>query len=1164
MTTIPRYRALLSCFAVLIGVLGLTAQASAQAVFRGKVTSEKSGEPLVGATVVIGELTLSTLTNAQGQFVLTVPAARANGQQVTLTARAIGYKSVARVIPSLTTGERTVEFALAQDINKLEEIVVTGTLEGTERAKVAHAVTHLNAEDLPVPSTNPITALEGKVAGLRIASTSGRPGASPEIMLRGPTSINGTGRSQEPLIIVDGVIMHVGSVQELGGLDIESVEVVKGAAGASLYGTQAANGVITITTKRGLKGQDGIKFNARTEWGFSDFNSLTYGMPVNHPLQLDETGTRFCVITSGTTPCSRTVDLMTEMFRINNVNADTIRTPLGILYNVPSLNDLRNVYQYQIYPVRYFNSLAQIAARHPTSITSLDATGRVGSVGFYVSGQYTDDPGATKFFEGNNQRRARLNLDYSARSDLKFSFSSMFDNSYRDNRNSGIFGTILRGAMPGFDMLARDTLGRLLIGRGGTGWRPTGNGGANPLYDAENTTVDQTANRFLGSVNANYFPAPWVTFDANFGYDIRTLNQRNITAKGYRTNTINQTTNFGNLRLDDTRDEALNGTLSATLRKRLRSDLEAKLRLQGSYDQEKFLTDRGSGAIFLVKDVYTLDNLSTNQTITSSNQVIKNAGASAAASLDFKDRYVLDGSFRYDGSSLFGPGHRWAPFNRIAGVWILSNEPWWHVGWLDQIRFRGSRGTAGNTPRFNAQYEVFNVAVTGISTGQAGNAALRPETTTEYEGGTELTLFKRLGIEVNYAQGTTKDQILPVNVPAAVGYSSQWQNAGTLLNKTWEVAMTLPLVNSKSFYWQTRATWDRTRSYISELFVPDFLYDGGTAQGTGSFFYFTADSRRQCLPGEVGHLPGESGYGPGEARASCTGPQLNRYGNIYGRRFFRSCSELEASLRSRCGEGKDFQVNDEGWLVYAGAGNSWKDGITRNLWNTSLPASQSPWGVALAWGHPILDRPLAGQPGQGVGINQVIGNVFPDFRFTFSNDFQWKKLTLYALVDATIGQDIYNQGEGWGLLDISSSHFDQMGKSVETAKPVGYSWRVGPSEGAGTGGFYDILGPNNYVVESGSFAKLREVSLTYRLGRLAGVGDWTVGVVGRNLHTFTKYTGYDPEVGCGSDNTGTGGAGGCGGGGSTTRGTGSGLINSVDAFGFPTLRTVTFSLSTRF
>ncbi len=1098
------------------------------ATFRGKVISEKSGEPLVGAAVGIGELQLTVLTNAAGQYVLTVPAARVNGQSVTLTARAIGYRSVSRIIQNLSSGERAVEFALQADVNKLEEIVVTGVLEGTERAKVPFTVGRVTAAEMPVTALDPIRALSGKVPGVRIAQVSGRPGSTPEIQLRGPTSINGAGRGQGPLIIVDDAVMNVGSLEELGGLDIESIEVVKGAAGASLYGTRAANGVITIRTKRGLTGQDGVRFNVRTEYGISDLNSTNYGQPQNHPLQLDETGTRFCVVVSGAAPCSRTLDFMTEMLRINNVNADTTRTPQTVVYSSPTAADLRNIFQAQRWPGQYYNTLSQVTTRNPTLLTAIDATGKIGSVGFYVSGSYQDEAGALRGLNGFQSRRARVNLDYSARSDLKISLSTLYDNSSSDLRsNNALFGQVLRGALPGFNYLARDTLGRYLIRSGGTGFRPTGNGGGTFLYENENFFSDRSSNRFVGSMTAKYFPAPWVTFEGTFAYDNRNRADNSIVVKGFRTQTISTATNSGNQGLGNRSDESLNGALTATFRKKLGNELNGKFSVRGVYDQENILDNSSSGQIYRVKDVYQTSNLSTNFATSSTSQTIKNVGLFSGASLDYKDRYVLEGSFRYDGSSEFGPGHRWAPFGRISGVWQVSHEPFWHSGGLfDELRLRASRGTAGSTPRFDAQYETYTVSATGITLGQAGNRNLRPETTTELEVGTDFTLFRRLGVEFTYAHGITKDQILNVSTPASLGFSSQWQNAGTLDNKTFEVALNLPIINSKSLFWQMRGTWDRTRTYISELLVPDFLYDGGTGQGTGSFFLMTAD------------------------KGKSNGFQKNRLGNIWGRKFYKSCSDLPSAVQTDCGDGKAYQVNDKGWLVWVGAGNSWRDGITKNLWTTVLPKDQSPWNYALAWGHPIVDRPLKGQPLEGAGTQQILGNVFPDFRFTFTNDIQYKRLTLYTLLDATIGNDINNQGEGWGLLDISSSYFDQAKNTVETAKPVGYSWRAGSPESTGIGGFYDVLGPNNYVVETGSYAKLREVSLTYKVGRIAGVGDWTVGLIGRNLATFTKYSGLDPELGA------TGGSG--------TNNTGSGLINQTDGFGFPTLRTFTFSLSTRF
>jgi hypothetical protein len=231
--------------------------------------------------------------------------------------------------------------------------------------------------------------------------------------------------------------------------------------------------------------------------------------------------------------------------------------------------------------------------------------------------------------------------------------------------------------------------------------------------------------------------------------------------------------------------------------------------------------------------------------------------------------------------------------------------------------------------------------------------------------------------------------------------------------------------------------------------------------------------------------------------------------------------------------------------VWVGEGNDWREGITKNLWVTKLDGAASPWhnGLPLYWGMPIIDRP----DGQTIGRNQILGNVFPDFRWTFANNMSYKRFTLYGLLDATWGQEIYNQGEGWGLLDFSSSEFDTENRTVETAQPTGYSWRAGPGESTGIGGFYDLLGPNNYAVEDGSFIKLREITLSYRIGQIQRFGDWSVGLVGRNLKTWTKYIGLDPEVGS------SGGSG-----------TTSALTNSVDAFGFPNVRTFTVFLTTRF
>jgi len=1125
-TTMMMTRLRMTALASVALLLSVWSPAKAQnAVLTGKVTAE-SGLPLEGAQVLIPDLgpSASAATGAKGTFTITVPAARVSGQQVSLRVRAISYAPESRLI-RLTPGNHTEDFVLKADVNRLSEVVVTGVVgDAVECAKVPFAIGRLTNEDIPVPALDPITALQGKVAGLRIASTSGQPGSTPEILMRGPTMINATGRSQQPLIVVDGVIQRVGGLNEIGGLDIESVEVIKGAAGASLYGSAAASGVINIKTKRGST-QEGVTFNVRSEAGFNDVGSLKYGMPINHPLQLDETGTRLCVTgTSNTAACSRTIDLMKEFERVNAVNADTVRTNQSVQFNAPSLGggDLQNVFQANIYPGQYYNTWSAISTNNLNMINSVDASGHVGSVKYFVSGSATDNEGAFKLLGGNTQQRARVNLDYDMRSDLLVSVSTLFDKSYTDTHGQD-FGALIRGYLPGVNPLATDTLGRYYIKQGGTGFRPTANGDDSFFYYSANALDYTNRNRFTGNITTTYLPSDWATLSGTFGYDNRASFGTTARYKGYRTQKTSSANNFGNMAVSNGLNEAMNGNLTATFRKAITPDMNGKLTFQGLYDQLRQDNSNGSGQQFIVKDIYTLSNTSLNQSVGSSSQTDKNMGVSGAANVDYKDRYVLEGAMRYDGSSRFGPGNRWAPFGRISAVWRVSQEPFWNFNAISDFRLRASRGSAGNPPSFSAQYETYSCGSTGCTLGQAGNPNLKPETTTETELGTDLTLWNRLGVELTHVNGTTKNEILNVPTPASLGFSNQWQNAGTLSNKTWELGLNMPVVSKRDFNWSMRGTWDRTQTYITQLFMPEYFTSGATGQGTGSFFLITSRTDKQ------------------------DGVQVNKFGNIWGRKFYRSCGELAKSVQPLCGEGKDYQVNDMGYVVWVGAGNSWKDGITKNLWQTKLTAAQSPWNYPLYFGHPIVDRPLRGEPGEGTGTNHILGNTLPDFRLTYGNNIQYKRLTLYGLLDGTFGHSINNQGEGWGLLDMSSATFDQAGKSVETAKPVGYSWRVGGAEGAGSGGFYDLLGPNNYNVEKGSYAKIREVSASYRIGRISTLGgDWSVGVVGRNLFTFTSYSGLDPEVGV-SGGTAS-----------------SGLINQVDAFNFPALRTFTFSISTRY
>ena len=160
--------------------------------------------PLVGANVTIDALYISIGSNTAGQYTITIAGARVSGQSVVMRVRAIGYTPQTRTF-TITAGASTQNFALAPDINKLSQVVITGVTQGTEQKMLPFVVAQVSSADMPVPNSNPLAELQGKVTGANIVSTSGRPGSTPAIVLRGPQSIDATGRSQSPMFIVDGV-----------------------------------------------------------------------------------------------------------------------------------------------------------------------------------------------------------------------------------------------------------------------------------------------------------------------------------------------------------------------------------------------------------------------------------------------------------------------------------------------------------------------------------------------------------------------------------------------------------------------------------------------------------------------------------------------------------------------------------------------------------------------------------------------------------------------------------------------------------------------------------------------------------------------------------------------------------------------------------------------
>ncbi len=1107
MTMSTRFRWMTT--AVLALLFSVSASALAQnATITGKIVTD-GGQALYGANVVIDALQISVGTTSDGVYTIIVPGARVSGQSVQVRVRAIGYIPVVRNF-TLTPGTQTFNFELKTDVNRLNQVVVTGVTGATEIKKLAFTVAQVSEADMPVAGSNALSQLQGKVPGANIVSNSGRPGSAPSIILRGPQSINGAGRGQEPLYIIDGVV-SMGGLSDINPQDIENIEVVKGAAASSLYGSRAGNGVIQITTRSGKNGNDGIRMRANMEYGQSDIENI-YQAPKSNIMLMNQDFTRFCVAASGSPDCSRTVDIYAEAFRINDQGTDFSLSPAtftndGGIGRNPGPTNLRALYLLNPFP-KVYTPIRQMLTSGQQYNGTVDATGRVGRTNFFASANQFRQQGSLKYLDGYLRNSLRLNIDQQMAGNWNFSVRSAYTEAIDNNGGSQWLYATRQPANA--SLQARDSKGRLYVR---TVPQQGGSQNYNPLYYQENYRPRNRISRFVGGLTAKWQPLSWLDAQAEVGFDGRSNYQTGQRDRGFRT-TASSSTNLGNIDYNAEKQYALNGAANVTARKSwFENTLDSRLTLRGSYEASDDRYQESGGTNLAVPGLEDMNAAITNFYIGSSTEQIRALGMFANLDLDYKGRYIMGGLVRRDAASLFGAAQRWQTYGRGSFAWRVSEEPWFKVAKISDLKFRISEGTAGNRPRYSAQYETFSLGSGGaLSPNTLGNKNLLPEVSREIETGFDLEVMNKYGLTVTYAHNVIDNQLLPVTPPAASGFATQWQNAGELTNKTWEVSLNVPVIQRRDLNYSVRVNWDATTSIVSRLDMPETFYDAAGQQGSGTMFKIK---------------------------------QGEEFGSIWGRRFVTKCSELPGAFAAKCGgTGSEYQKNSDGFIVYVGAGNTLADGITKNLWMTRIPAAQAPWAGGttsdnMNWGLPILVHDSTG----AVPVLKL-GHALPDFHWSFSQNLTWKRVSMYALLDATVGKSIWNEQRQWSLGDFQVGEVDQNGKSVGAAKPIGYYFRTAST--GGIGGLYDVLGPNNYTVEDASFVKLRELSIGYHLGKLQGVGDWTVSVIGRNLHTWTKYTGYDPEVGVGGGNLN------------------SGALNAIDAFGFPNLRQLTFSIGTSF
>ncbi len=1059
-----------------LGFFATMAYGQGEAVITGKITSEL-GDPIPGARISITNTNFNTASNAAGVYTLTISASAATGRDAELMARALGFRL--KTVPvKLTPGSQTMDLVLASDPLHLEEIVTTGTAAATQTNKLTFTVGRVTEDQLQVaPSTSALGALQGKIAGVEVISNNGAPGTAPSIKLRGATSITG---SSDPLIVIDGTISTLNSMADISSEDIERVEVVKGAAASSLYGSNGANGVIQIFTRRGARLPEGkIQVTTRAEVGqskISKFPSVT----MHHPYLLNDDGSFYRRFERGAGYEGDSVRVLASNCDDNldapHLPGATCPAKIDVQDKpYPSFADAYNkVYQPSLFSTQYV-SVGQNRGR----------------TNFNVSFENTQNPGAVAGLQGQRRQNYRMNLDQVLNDKLDMSFNAFYGRNTTNEPSQVDGGGGGGGPFFGLAFLEPHVDPTSTCGEAGSAHQcgSADNGkfdcltncnpdntpfrafiqdkrsnATNPLYDLFSTDRNRERNRFTGGVRGRYRPFTWLSAEGNFNYDQISETFEQVEPVTVWTASSKLGGGPGSYSRSATNDRNFNTGLSLTGNWTYRGsgalfeNTGITLRAAGNYEDVSEGILSATSSQYIVKLVPEFPGTKPEgQRAFSQDTQERTREVFGVGTLDLSGKIVLDGLLRRDESSLFGPDARTRWYYRASGAIRVPQLLDWTSG-PSEFRLRASYGTAGLRPPFFAQYEVLAASGGTFIKQQLGNRNLKPAHSGEFEAGFNAEFWNgRLNIEYNYSDKKTHDEIIQAPLLATTGFESQWQNIGSLRGKTHEVALGAQLINSRDTYLQLNITGSRVRETITDWPLPEQVF--GTTDTWAGFV-----------------------YAPGV-----------RLGTMVGARWVHSIDQLLLDPAKASVNPDDYVINSDGYLV------------TKATKGTSNERPIQMVACVDADRNPIACS------GDAKPVNQfLLGVSEPDFRMGFNTIFSYKRFSIAGLLDWSKGGQIANVTAHWATQDCADVRCDQAAKAPEDRIAEGFY---------ATGEYFGAAASDAFV-ESATFLKLRELSVNYTFNhnQLQGIGlgrllnEVRVGVIGRNLFTVTNYSGVDPEV----------------------------------------------------
>ncbi len=756
---------------------------------KGNVTSKTDGQPIIGASVVETTATTNgTITDFDGNFTLSVPV------NSTLKITYIGYK------PVTVKAAAIVNVLLEEDTQMVDEVVVTGYTT-QRKADLTGAVSVVKVDEIQKQGeNNPVKALQGRVPGMNITAD-GNPSGSATVRIRGIGTLN----NNDPLYIIDGVPTKAG-MHELNGNDIESIQVLKDAASASIYGSRAANGVIIITTKQGKKGQIKINFDASV-------SASMYQSKMN-VLNTEQYGRAMwqAYVNDGENPNGNALGYAYNW----GYNADG--NP--VLYGMTLSKYLDSKNTMPVADTDWFDEITRtgVIQQYNLSVSNGSEKGSsFFSLGYYKNLGVIKDTDFDRF-------SARMNSDYKLIDDIL-----TIGQHFTLNRTSevqapgGIIETALDipSAIP---VYASDGSWGGPVG----GWPDRRNPRAVLEYNKDNR---YTYWRMFGDAYVNLTPFKGFNLRSTFGLDYANKQARYFTYP-YQEGTQ---TNNGKSAVEAKQEHWTKWMWNAIATYQLevgkhRGDVMIGMELNRE-DDSHFSGYKEDFSI-LTPDYMWPDAGSGTAQAYGAGEGYSLVSFFGKMNYSYADRYLLSLTLRRDGSSRFGKNHRYATFPSVSLGWRITQENFMkELTWLDDLKLRFGWGQLGNSnvalyssftklsPGITVDYQGNSVNTIQNSDQFMGNKDLRWERQEQINAGVDLAAFNnRLRFTLDVYKKNSKDLVLQTPLPVTTGYLNIYSNVGELENKGIEISLGGRIIATKDFSWDLDVNWATNKNKLKSLY----------------------------------------------------------------------------------------------------------------------------------------------------------------------------------------------------------------------------------------------------------------------------------------------------------------------------------------------------------